>query len=82
MKRFDIAPFALPNGPAGELKFEDPRDVAREPARDGSSISHAFDNQQVVTRCAHALISWIMITMMNASHLLSIWPQAGGQPEP
>ena len=45
MKRFDIAPFALPNGPAGELKFEDPRDVAREPAGDGSSISHAFDNQ-------------------------------------
>ena len=27
MKRFDIAPFGLPNGPAGEVKFEEPRDV-------------------------------------------------------
>lgn len=29
MKRFDIAPFALPNGPAGEVKFEEARDVER-----------------------------------------------------
>ncbi len=27
MKRFDIAPFALPNGPRGELLFEEARDV-------------------------------------------------------
>ena len=27
MKRFDIAPFALPNAPAGELKFEESRDI-------------------------------------------------------
>lgn len=27
MKRFDIAPFALPNSPPGELRFEEPRDV-------------------------------------------------------
>jgi hypothetical protein len=27
MKRFDIAPFALPNAPAGELKFEEMRDI-------------------------------------------------------
>ena len=27
MTRFDIAPFALPNGPAGELKFEESRDI-------------------------------------------------------
>jgi hypothetical protein len=27
MKMFDIAPFALPNGPAGDLRFEEPRDV-------------------------------------------------------
>ena len=26
---FDIAPFALPNTPAGELRFEEPRDVVR-----------------------------------------------------
>ncbi len=29
MKRFDVAPFALPNGPAGELRFEEARDVER-----------------------------------------------------
>lgn len=27
MRQFDIAPFALPNGPAGELRFEEARDV-------------------------------------------------------
>ncbi|MBM4143822.1 MAG: hypothetical protein FJ225_09570 [Lentisphaerae bacterium] len=27
MNRFDIAPFALPNAPAGELKFEEMRDI-------------------------------------------------------
>ena len=27
MKPFDIAPFALPNGPKGELKFEEARDI-------------------------------------------------------
>ena len=27
MKRFDIAPFALPNSPNGEVQFEEPRDV-------------------------------------------------------
>jgi hypothetical protein len=27
MKRFDVAPFALPNGPAGEVRFEEARDV-------------------------------------------------------
>ncbi len=27
MKLFDIAPFALPNGPAGELVFEEARDI-------------------------------------------------------
>ena len=27
MKYFDIAPFSLPNGPAGELKFEESRDI-------------------------------------------------------
>lgn len=27
MKRFDIAPFALPNAPNAELKFEEARDV-------------------------------------------------------
>jgi len=33
MKRFDMAPFALPNGPAGEVKFEEPRDVDMMAAR-------------------------------------------------
>ena len=27
MKRFDVAPFALPNGPDGEVRFEEARDV-------------------------------------------------------
>ena len=27
MKRFDIAPFALPNSPDGEVRFEEARDV-------------------------------------------------------
>ncbi|MEI6211643.1 MAG: hypothetical protein WCR06_08460, partial [bacterium] len=27
MTRFDIAPFALPHAPAGELKFEESRDI-------------------------------------------------------
>jgi hypothetical protein len=28
MERFDIAPFALPGGPAGTCRFEEPRDIA------------------------------------------------------
>ncbi|HEY3267934.1 MAG TPA: hypothetical protein VGM37_13470 [Armatimonadota bacterium] len=28
-REFDIAPFALPNGAPGELRFEEPRDIAR-----------------------------------------------------
>ena len=27
MQRFDIAPFAMPHAPAGELKFEESRDI-------------------------------------------------------
>ena len=29
MAPFDIAPFALPNCPNGELRFEEPRDISR-----------------------------------------------------
>jgi hypothetical protein len=29
LNNFDIAPFALPNGNPGELRFEDPRNIAR-----------------------------------------------------
>jgi hypothetical protein len=30
MKRFDIAPFALPHAPAGELKFEESRGMGKK----------------------------------------------------
>ena len=29
MRYFDIRPFALPNTPANEVRFEDPRDIKR-----------------------------------------------------
>jgi len=29
MKKFDIAPFALPQCPQGEIRFEEPRDIER-----------------------------------------------------
>ncbi len=85
MRPFDIAPFALPDHPINELRFEEPRDITRivvtfrgaAPAKLGLSYLRRYWPHTRVEQATGAEAGWVPMD----DHFRSAWQKAAVQKE-